>query len=208
MKNVKLTSPSLFKKRTNYLRILVTCALMPVLLFSESIWQKCSLTHKVMELLGYLFIALGVFVRVYASLYVGGHKNSSLIITGPFSVVRNPLYVGSLIATLGLGFMTKSIILMIVISGIFLVFHWFTILREESFLNEKFGEAYADYQKHVPRWIPDPALWTSPSQIMIKPEFIFRTMRDGLVFFLAPSILELFYRLRISGILPKYLTLV
>jgi hypothetical protein len=40
--------------------------------------------------------------------------------------------------------------------ALFLVFHLAAILYEEKFLTEKFGAAYLDYVRRVPRLLPSP----------------------------------------------------
>ena len=77
-----------------------------------------------------------------------------LVAVGFYRYVRNPMYVGIFAINLGhflwFGFwnlLTYTII-------VFLAFHTFVILYEEPTLKGKFGAAYEDYMKRVPRWIP------------------------------------------------------
>jgi protein-S-isoprenylcysteine O-methyltransferase Ste14 len=77
-----------------------------------------------------------------------------LVITGPYRSVRNPIYVGVLLIFLGhfLWFGYWALLIYTVLA--FIGVHSFVILYEEPTLKRKFGAAYEDYLKRVPRWIP------------------------------------------------------
>jgi len=76
-----------------------------------------------------------------------------LVTTGPFSITRNPMYLGNTLLLIGVG----------LIAGIawFLVFailaafttQKVAIEGEEKRLTDKFGKRYHDYAKRVRRWI-------------------------------------------------------
>lgn len=181
--------------------------LMPLVLFSASQWPEHSLEHELMQWGGHILVVVGVMIRIYASLYVGGRKNHELITDGPFSIVRNPLYVGSFIATVGLGLLTISFLITGLLMLAFVVCYLYTVEREELYLSRKFGDAYTQYTQTVPRWMPKLSLWNAPSELTVKPYFVLRTIADGAVFFLVVPILEALCELRIQGVLPTYLTL-
>ena len=86
----------------------------------------------------------------------GGVGGTYLVISGPFAFVRNPLYVGNILLYTGIGIMSWSLFpyLQIVALLFFAVQYHFIVLEEEKFLKEKFGEAYKNYFKNVPRFIP------------------------------------------------------
>ena len=77
-----------------------------------------------------------------------------LVMTGPYHYVRNPIYVGVILIFLGhfLWFGYWALLMYMVFA--FLAAHVFIILYEEPTLKRKFGVAYEEYLKHVPRWIP------------------------------------------------------
>ena len=86
----------------------------------------------------------------------GGVGGTYLIISGPFAFVRNPLYVGNILLYTGIGIMSWSLFpyLQIVALLFFAAQYHFIVLEEEKFLKEKFGEAYKNYFKSVPGFIP------------------------------------------------------
>lgn len=77
-----------------------------------------------------------------------------LVVSGLYNYVRNPMYVGIASILIGhflwFGFWNLLVYLAIVV----IAFHLFVTLYEEPNLRERFGAAYEDYCKRVPRWIP------------------------------------------------------
>jgi len=77
-----------------------------------------------------------------------------LVAVGFYRYVRNPMYVGILAAILGhfLWFEYWNLLIYAVI--VFIAFNTFVTYYEEPTLKKKFGAAYEDYLRKVPRWIP------------------------------------------------------
>ena len=77
-----------------------------------------------------------------------------LVATGFYRYVRNPMYVGVLAMILGhfLWFGYWNLLMYAIV--VFASFHTFVTYYEEPTLKRKFGAAYEDYLKRVPRWIP------------------------------------------------------
>ena len=77
-----------------------------------------------------------------------------LVATGLYRYVRNPIYVGVLTIIIGDFLWFKSIWMLAYAVVAFLGMHLFVTLYEEPTLKAKFGLAYENYCKSVPRWIP------------------------------------------------------
>lgn len=77
-----------------------------------------------------------------------------LVVTGLYRYVRNPIYVSVLIILIGYLLWFKTIWMLAYAVLVFLIFHLFITLYEEPTLKKKFGAAYENYCKSVPRWIP------------------------------------------------------
>ena len=77
-----------------------------------------------------------------------------LVAVGFYRYVRNPMYVAVLAVIIGhfLWFGYWNLLIYAVI--VFVAFHAFVTYYEEPNLKRKFGAAYEDYLKKVPRWIP------------------------------------------------------
>jgi protein-S-isoprenylcysteine O-methyltransferase Ste14 len=80
-----------------------------------------------------------------------------LVAVGPYRWVRNPIYVGALAVILGESWLFLSVPLLIYAGEAAIVCHLFVIGYEEPTLRRRFGEAYAEYRRTVPRWIPRPS---------------------------------------------------
>jgi protein-S-isoprenylcysteine O-methyltransferase Ste14 len=77
-----------------------------------------------------------------------------LVVVGFYRYVRNPMYVGILAAILGHFLWFGSWNLLIYAVLVFLAFNTIVAYYEEPTLKKKFGAAYEEYLKKVPRWIP------------------------------------------------------
>ncbi len=191
----------LFKARTKIAKILlIFCA--PFILVTAPIWPNPSMAHALLPAIGDALVVVGILIRVYTSLYSGGRKNAVLVTEGPYSIVRNPLYVGSFFAVTGLGLITGSLVLTVLLAASFFFLHIYTVMKEEAFLQDRFGEDYRRYCQNVPRWIPSFSLWKKPDEILVRPDLVLYTMRDALFFVLLLILLEAVCAMRDAGTFP------
>jgi protein-S-isoprenylcysteine O-methyltransferase Ste14 len=77
-----------------------------------------------------------------------------LVAAGFYRYVRNPMYVAVLAIIMGHFLWFGYWNLLIYSAIVFLAFHAFVTYYEEPTLKRKFGAAYEDYIRKVPRWIP------------------------------------------------------
>lgn len=78
---------------------------------------------------------------------------TAVVSDGPFAFTRNPLYVSLLAIFAGIGIALASLSFLAVLVPFALVLHFGVVLREERYLEAKFGDAYRDYKSRVRRWI-------------------------------------------------------
>ncbi len=119
---------------------------------------------------GAIVLALGEFTRFWGVAYAGaltrvtgGVGAPSLVVAGPFSYVRNPLYVGNILIYIGVGIMANALSpWLLVAAGAYFVLQYTLIVSlEEEFLEKEFAGAYSEYRKEVPRFIPRLTAWES-----------------------------------------------
>ena len=103
--------------------------------------------------LGFPLIFLGEAIRTWSSGYL--EKNRFIQIQGPYSLIRNPLYLGNILISLGFSVMGNQLVAGIGLLFGTLLIHSATIKQEEQYLTKHFGEAYKAYSKNVPRLIPN-----------------------------------------------------
>ncbi|MFZ5670633.1 MAG: methyltransferase family protein [Pseudomonadota bacterium] len=84
----------------------------------------------------------------------------TLVLGGLYRFVRNPMYLGVILAVFGqaLAFYSPGLIAYGV--TLWLAFHAFVMLYEEPTLKAAFPERYEAYFAAVPRWIPRLTPWT------------------------------------------------
>ncbi len=158
--------------------------------------------HELIEYAGYFLIAICALGRVYSSAFLGGFKNKDLITYGPFSVVRNPLYVFSLIGVLGVSLVSGHLTIVVFLTLFFVVMYHFLIRREEAFLRAEFGEKYEAYTKSTPRLIPKLSLYNAPDEIKVKPRFIVNACCDAIWWFVPFPVFEFIEYLQEADVLP------
>jgi protein-S-isoprenylcysteine O-methyltransferase Ste14 len=163
--------------------------------------------HEAMESVGLAMIVLCIVGRAWCSLYIGGRKKSEIVDRGPYSISRNPLYVFSFIGAFGVGAQTGSITLAALFLAVTVVVFWFTVRREEDWLREAFGPAYAAYCARTPRFGPDFSKWKDAGMLEISPRFFLTTIRDGLMFLLAVPLFESIEKMQDLGWLATLLRL-
>ncbi len=94
---------------------------------------------------------VGVAIRTWAAGHV--RKNQQLAISGPYAYVRNPLYIGSLIAGIGLGISSGRVSILIAIITLFAIWFRPVIAEEEEHLREIIP-GFREYEQKVPRFLP------------------------------------------------------
>jgi protein-S-isoprenylcysteine O-methyltransferase Ste14 len=112
-------------------------------------------------LFGNLLILLGIAVIAIIYLQMKRAKTNiepwkpttKILDTGFYGISRNPIYLGMILIYLGICLLANSIWFLPFLPFVLLAIHYGVILREEKYLESKFGEDYLDYKKRVRRWI-------------------------------------------------------
>jgi protein-S-isoprenylcysteine O-methyltransferase Ste14 len=102
-------------------------------------------------LAGLPLAAAGLALRAWAA----GHlrKNQNLTTSGPYAWVRNPLYMGTLLAVGGCLIAAAQAVLAWATLVAFLLIYTPVVEQEEQHLRKLFPE-YDRYARHVPQFIP------------------------------------------------------
>lgn len=105
-----------------------------------------------------LFTGLGIFLQGWRQLY-RAHRKNRLAAEGLYSLVRHPQYTGLFIGLFGEGIVHWPTLFSV---GLFpvIVFAYYRLARkEEQKTIEKFGEAYLEYKRQVPMFLPVKENW-------------------------------------------------
>jgi protein-S-isoprenylcysteine O-methyltransferase Ste14 len=79
--------------------------------------------------------------------------STSLVVSGPYRVTRNPMYVGMAFLYAGLALGVGVIWALVVLPAVLVVVDRQVIAREERYLERKFGDSYREYKTRVRRWL-------------------------------------------------------
>ena len=82
-----------------------------------------------------------------------GKPTTRIITTGPYRYSRNPSYVSLTMLYLGIAIAADSVWVLAGLIPALVVMHYGVILREEEYLEAKFGEEYLRYKNTVRRWL-------------------------------------------------------
>ena|ERR1041385_5666299 len=97
--------------------------------------------------------AFSLFRREGTEINPKSETNRSLVIRGPFRFTRNPMYLGLVIATLGIAFWVGSLPMFAVPVLMFATANWAHIPFEEAKMRRQFGTSFDAYVNQVRRWI-------------------------------------------------------
>jgi protein-S-isoprenylcysteine O-methyltransferase Ste14 len=111
--------------------------------------------------LGATVTIAGLLFAIWAREHLGSNWSRSvtikqdheLITTGPYAVVRHPIYTGILTGFLGMAIAISQVRGFIVFVLIFLVL-WIKLRMEEQWMRSQFGETYATYAHQTAALVP------------------------------------------------------
>ena len=113
-----------------------------------------------MRTAGLVLTVVGAGLAVRSALLLAGRgrpqrgPRPAFVVAGPYRYLRNPLLGGLVLALIGLALATGSRLLLLVAVGAAGAAHAWVVGREEPRLRERFGLAYEEYLRRVPRWLP------------------------------------------------------
>lgn len=145
------------KKRIGLQGFLVFFAIITALLLSKFIFSRYKgALDEFLDSLGIIVTLFGFLFRIAARGYKAEKSpyGETFIKDGPYRLVRNPMYLGTLLIGIGV----VLVLIKLWLSVIFLASYFFIyipqIKKEEDYLLKKFGEEYKNYCKTVPRYFP------------------------------------------------------
>ena len=114
-----------------------------------------------LNLVGLLPLAVGIILNLVADRQFKRHQttvkpfaeSSALITTFPFSITRNPMYLGLTLVLLGLALLLGTILPLVPTVVFPLLMDLRFIRVEERMLAESFGSEWEKYRTRVRRWV-------------------------------------------------------
>jgi len=177
------------RKRILAIGTLVGLALLSV---TDSAWRlDWPQVHSAIQWSGLMLILICILGRTWVAVYIGGLKNRALVTKGPYSVVRNPLYLCTVLGTAGIGALFGSVTLVAVCTGFATAVFLSVLRQEEQFLMVAFPREFPEYIARVPRLLPRPSVWEGADQLLVQPQLVRRTFLDASLFLVAVPLAEL-----------------
>lgn len=132
----------------------IPLAIAVIILAETTIWSF---------LLGFLLALLGEIIRIWGVSYAGSATRTTssaggevLVTNGAYAYIRNPLYLGNFILSLGICIMAWAWMpwMLFLYIALFSFQYGLIISLEEEYLRKQFGKLYQDYCQNVPRFFP------------------------------------------------------
>jgi protein-S-isoprenylcysteine O-methyltransferase Ste14 len=159
------------------------------------------------QALAWLVFVTGAALRFWSTLYIGGRKTYALACEGPYSLTRNPLYLGSFLlwtsAALFFGSLTFGV-------GVVLAMSFYvamTVPAEERRLRLVLGDAYEDYCRQVPRFWPRARHFRTAASIDVDTHALWVECRRAARWIWLPMIAELVAQARSAAWWPCWFDL-
>jgi len=138
-----------------------------LLIIFLTVWIADSFVFKYSTFLtqyisNYIRVPIALIVLIMSGLLAGFGLNtvfkevreeSQVITSGVFSIVRHPIYLGSILLYLGFTLLSLSL-LSTLVWFLIIIFYYIISRYEERLLTQKFGSAYEEYKKKVPMLLP------------------------------------------------------
>lgn len=133
-------------------------------------WQSAAVLpgQAAAQLVGFALVGLGLvplldsFAR-FALVGLGTPApiapTSSLVVSGFYRYVRNPMYLGVVTVILGQALVFADVRLVVYAVLVWVAFALFVLGYEEWVLARRYGDEYAQYCENVPRWVPRLSAW-------------------------------------------------
>ncbi|MBR9698978.1 isoprenylcysteine carboxylmethyltransferase family protein [Candidatus Woesearchaeota archaeon] len=122
------------------------------------VWKIISFPYTLM---GILITVLGfIFMMKAHSLFrkagtgvSHAHSTTTVVTTGPYTLTRNPMYIGMIAILFGFATFAGSLISFFAPLTLFFILNTFYVPREEQKMEKQFGKRYLNYKKKVRRWL-------------------------------------------------------
>lgn len=177
-------STTLEKYRLPLSKLFVAVVLL-LMVFTSSRWQLSATAIWAVDSIALVLLLVACLGRVWCIMYIGGQKNTSVVTAGPYSMVRNPLYVFSFIGALGIVLMTHSIVIAALLLIFFVGIYPFVVAKEEANLLGYFGDDYKAYCDRTPRFIPSFKLYSTETKVDADIKRMEKSLFDSGAFVLA-----------------------
>lgn len=137
-------------------------AAAPVLALLDLVEPIAALDTTVLHATGLVLALAGIGATFYAQVAMGESwrigvdpgERTTLVTSGPFALVRNPIFAAMLPTALGLTLLVPSWVALAGLAGLVVALELQVRVVEEPYLLDVHGDAYARYAARVGRFVP------------------------------------------------------
>jgi protein-S-isoprenylcysteine O-methyltransferase Ste14 len=130
---------------------------------------------------------------------VNGQIADELNITGIYSLLRHPLYLGNFFMWLGPVLFLRSVWFAVIFGLLYWLYYERIMFAEEQFLRRKFGEIYDKWSENVSSFIPYPFKFIQPKLPFSVRNVLKREYNSFVNIFVVFTILDLFRNYFLTG---------
>lgn len=124
---------------------------------NDQLWPQNQLTFFTGAAIMLTGLAFAIWARIHIgqnwSGYVALKENHQLIRSGPYKLVRHPIYTGILSGVAGTAIALAEVNGIVAFAAFCIICIWKS-RREESLMVQTFGDQYIQYRKEVPGLVP------------------------------------------------------
>lgn len=161
------------------LTVAVLAGVLLLVAVSDRRWAQ-GLSGQFLQLAGFACIACAALGRVWTSVFIAGSKDRHIVRTGPYSLVRHPLYALSLLAMLGVGLATRSLSISAVLLVLFVAIYFHAARAEDAYLADAHPEAFETYRRAVPAFfLPRGPGERLPATLEVHPRVLWKAFVDA-----------------------------
>lgn len=154
---------------------------------------------------GFVLLLVCAFGRLWSLQYLAGFKSRRVVSDGPYSLVRNPLYLFSFAGAMGLALAANHTLFALALVLAYLAYYPFVVISEERGLRQRLGSEYEDYCRRVPRFLPRLTGYHEPASYEINAARFSRNYLEVVWFPLAWMVLQWLAQARAARWLPEVL---
>lgn len=130
------------------------------ILWQNSFWTRSPQPWQVV--LSLLFLALACLLSWTATpllgrqwrLDAGLNPDHELVTSGPYRVVRHPIYASMLCLLVGVGLLVTPFALLLLATAVLVAGTEIRVRIEDKLLKSRFGDSFLDYRRTVPAYVP------------------------------------------------------
>jgi protein-S-isoprenylcysteine O-methyltransferase Ste14 len=191
-------------------RLRLTALLLLGLLLLVATTERTTATGLLgllLQLGGLACMAGAALGRIWSSVFIAGYKDTQLVRSGPYAIVRHPLYACSLLAMLGAGLATRSVTITAALLILFGVIFARAARAEDRFLLRTHGAIFQRYAGEVRAFLPRWSQYEVPESLAVRPRVLWKAFLDAGTLLAFWGLLVLADALQRAGVTPTWIAL-